>query len=111
MCIRDSKCIRMLTFLPLEQIDEMDHWKGEQLNKAKEILAYELTSMVHGAEAVSYTHLDVYKRQVLKWSRLCRSPGVMRRKFSSWPPAWKSTSRIPWQTPWCVLPRLSLIHI
>ena len=43
-------CIRMLTFLPLEQIDEMDHWEGEQLNKAKEILAYELTSMVHGAE-------------------------------------------------------------
>ena len=44
------KCIRMLTFLPLEQIDEMDHWEGEQLNRAKEILAYELTSMVHGAE-------------------------------------------------------------
>ncbi len=44
------KCIRMLTFLPLEQIDEMDHWEGEQLNKAKDILAYELTSMVHGAE-------------------------------------------------------------
>ena len=44
------RCIRMLTFLPLEQIDEMDHWEGEQLNKAKEILAYELTSMVHGAE-------------------------------------------------------------
>ena len=44
------KCIRMLTFLPLEQIDEMDHWEGEQLNKAKEILAYELTSMEHGAE-------------------------------------------------------------
>ena len=44
------KCIRMLTFLPLEQIYEMDHWEGEQLNKAKEILAYELTSMVHGAE-------------------------------------------------------------
>ena len=44
------KCIRMLTFLPLEQIDGMDHWEGEQLNKAKEILAYELTSMVHGAE-------------------------------------------------------------
>ena len=42
------KCIRMLTFLPLEQIDEMDHWEGEQLNKAKEILAYELTKMVHG---------------------------------------------------------------
>ena len=44
------KCIRMLTFLPLEQIDEMDTWEGSQLNKAKEILAYELTSMVHGEE-------------------------------------------------------------
>ena len=44
------KCIRMLTFLPLEQIDERDHWEGEQLNKAKEILAYELTKMVHGEE-------------------------------------------------------------
>ena len=44
------KCIRMLTFLPLEQIDEMDHWEDEQLNKAKEILAYELTKMVHGEE-------------------------------------------------------------
>ncbi|WP_294500637.1 tyrosine--tRNA ligase [uncultured Gemmiger sp.] len=44
------KCIRMLTFLPLEQIDEMDHWQGEQLNHAKEILAFELTKMVHGEE-------------------------------------------------------------
>ena len=44
------KCIRMLTFLPLEQIDEMDSWQGEQLNKAKEILAYELTALVHGEE-------------------------------------------------------------
>ena len=44
------KCIRMLTFLPLEQIDEMDTWQGEQLNKAKEILAYELTKMVHGEQ-------------------------------------------------------------
>ena len=44
------KCIRMLTFLPLEQIDEMDQWEGSQLNQAKEILAYELTSMVHGEE-------------------------------------------------------------
>ena len=44
------KCIRMLTFLPLEQIDEMDRWEGEQLNQAKEILAYELTKMVHGEE-------------------------------------------------------------
>ena len=44
------KCIRMLTFLPLEQIDEMDAWEGSQLNNAKEILAYELTKMVHGEE-------------------------------------------------------------
>ncbi len=44
------KCIRMLTFLPLEQIDEMDKWEGAQLNTAKEILAFELTQMVHGTE-------------------------------------------------------------
>ena len=44
------KCIRMLTFLPLEQIDEMDAWEGSQLNQAKEILAYELTKLVHGEE-------------------------------------------------------------
>lgn len=44
------KCIRMLTFLPLEQIDAMDAWEGSQLNCAKEILAYELTKMVHGEE-------------------------------------------------------------
>ena len=44
------KCIRMLTFLPLEQIDEMDKWEGSELNKAKEILAYELTNLVHGKE-------------------------------------------------------------
>jgi len=44
------KCIRMLTFLPLEQIDEMAKWEGADLNKAKEILAYELTNMVHGKE-------------------------------------------------------------
>ena len=44
------KCIRMLTFLPMEQIREMDAWEGAQLNKAKEILAYELTELVHGKE-------------------------------------------------------------
>ena len=44
------KCIRMLTFLPLEEIDAMDSWEGSQLNKAKEILAYELTTLVHGKE-------------------------------------------------------------
>lgn len=43
-------CIRMLTFLPLEQINEMEHWEGSQLNEAKEILAYELTNLVHGEE-------------------------------------------------------------
>lgn len=44
------KCIRMLTFLPLEQIDEMDSWEGSRLNQAKEILAFELTKLVHGEE-------------------------------------------------------------
>ena len=44
------KCIRMLTFLPLEQIDEMEKWEGSELNRAKEILAHELTEMVHGKE-------------------------------------------------------------
>ncbi len=44
------KCLRMLTFLPIEQIDEMDKWEGSQLNTAKEILAYELTALVHGTE-------------------------------------------------------------
>ena len=44
------KCIRMLTFLPMEQINEMDGWEGSQLNKAKEILAWELTALVHGEE-------------------------------------------------------------
>lgn len=44
------KCIRMLTFLPLEEIDKMDAWEGSQLNRAKEILAFELTKMIHGEE-------------------------------------------------------------
>ena len=44
------KCIRMLTFLPLEEIEKMDNWEGAQLNEAKNILAYELTALVHGAE-------------------------------------------------------------
>ncbi len=47
------KCLRMLTFLPLEQIDEMDKWEGSQLNQAKEILAFELTKLVHGKEEAS----------------------------------------------------------
>ncbi len=45
------RCLRMLTFLPLEQIDEMDKWEGSRLNEAKEILAYELTNLVHGKES------------------------------------------------------------
>ena len=44
------KCLRMLTFLPIEQIDEMDKWEGSQLNRAKEILAFELTKLVHDEE-------------------------------------------------------------
>lgn len=44
------KCLRMLTFLPLEQIEEMDKWEGSKLNDAKDILAYELTALVHGEE-------------------------------------------------------------
>ncbi len=47
------KCIRMLTFLPIEEINEMDSWEGSQLNKAKEILAFELTKLVHGEEEAS----------------------------------------------------------
>lgn len=50
------KCLRMLTFLPLEQIDEMDTWEGSQLNQAKEILAYELTKLVHGEEEAKKAH-------------------------------------------------------
>ncbi len=48
------KCIRMLTFLPLEEIDKMDKWEGSQLNEAKEILAYELTKLVHGEEEANH---------------------------------------------------------
>ena len=44
------KCLKMLTFLPLEQIEEMAKWEGSELNKAKEILAYELTKMIHGED-------------------------------------------------------------
>ena len=50
------KCLRMLTFLPLEQIDEMDQWEGSQLNQAKEILAFELTKLVHGEEEAAKAH-------------------------------------------------------
>ena len=55
------KCLRMLTFLPLEQIDEMATWEGSQLNKAKEILAYELTNLVHGEEEARTPKQDLVK--------------------------------------------------
>ena len=57
------KCIRMLTFLPLEEIDEMDKWEGAQLNKAKEILAYELTKLVHGDEEADKAKEDTDKKK------------------------------------------------
>ncbi len=62
------KCIRMLTFLPLEQINEMDGWEGAQLNRAKEILAYELTKLVHGEEEAE---------KALETSRQVFSQGVI----------------------------------
>ncbi|MCF0122022.1 MAG: tyrosine--tRNA ligase [Lachnospiraceae bacterium] len=52
------KCLRMLTFLPIEQINEMDQWHGSQLNQAKKILAYELTGMVHGEEVAKKMEAD-----------------------------------------------------
>ena len=60
------KCIRMLTFLPLEEIDKMDEWEGAQLNKAKEILAFELTKLVHGEEEAKegrkHSKGNIYRR-------------------------------------------------
>lgn len=54
------RCMRMLTFLPLDKIDEMDTWEGSQLNKAKEILAYELTKLVHGEEEADMAKESAY---------------------------------------------------
>ena len=54
------RCIRMLTFLPLEEIDKMDSWEGAQLNTAKEILAYELTKLVHGEEVKAVFAKDAF---------------------------------------------------
>ena len=70
------KCIRMLTFLPLEQIDAMDAWEGSQLNQAKEILAYELTKLVHGEEEAEKAQEAA--RALFGWqrqqSRICLPP-------------------------------------
>ena len=89
------KCLRMLTFLPLEQIDEMDQWEGSQLNKAKEILAYELTALVHGEEEAvkaqeapePYLQAEMLpiclrrssKRRILRTVRLTSSPSFRSR--------------------------------
>ena len=59
------KCLRMLTFLPIEQIDEMDQWEGSQLNRAKEILAYELTNLVHGEEEAKKAEDALCRRRKL----------------------------------------------
>ena len=69
------KCIRLLTFLPLEQIEEMDKWEGSQLNKAKEILAYELTNMVHGEEEAQKA-LDAAKALFAKGGASANVPTV-----------------------------------
>ena len=63
------KCIRMLTFLPIEQINEMDAWEGAQLNRAKEILAYELTALVHGKE-------EADKAEAGAKALFCAGPGA-----------------------------------
>ena len=95
------KCIRMLTFLPLEQIDEMDHWEGEQLNKAKEILAYELTSMVHGAE-------EAEKAQSAARQLFSGVADHENMPTTSWMPHWSRTVRLacwlPWLAPSCAVP-------
>ena len=69
------KCIRLLTFLPLEQIEEMDKWEGSQLNKAKEILAFELTNMVHGEEEAQKA-LDAAKALFAKGGASANVPTV-----------------------------------
>ena len=76
------KCIRMLTFLPLEQIDAMDAWEGSQLNQAKEILAYELTKLVHGEEEANKAQEAARApyRRLLRGCALrraaCRTPAI-----------------------------------
>ena len=78
------KCLRMLTFLPLEQIDEMDKWEGSQLNTAKEILAYELTKLVHGEEEAekaqdrSTAHCSAVRAA---W-KICRATSLTAEDFT-----------------------------
>ena len=62
----------MLTFLPLEQIQEMEHWEGSELNKAKEILAYELTALVHGEEEAKKALEQRRISSVAEIQRICQ---------------------------------------
>ena len=73
------KCIRMLTFLPLEQIDEMDSWEGSKLNEAKEILAYELTSMVHGEEEAKKAQEAHVPYSLPEAPSICRPVNFLQR--------------------------------
>ena len=67
------KCIRMLTFLPLEEIDAMESWEGAQLNQAKEILAFELTKLVHGEEeATKQEKLPTHFLPVAEIPHICQ---------------------------------------
>ena len=76
------KCLRMLTFLPLEQIDEMDKWEGSQLNTAKEILAYELTKLVHGEEEANQAQKAAKALFVGGgYGRFCTYKGISERNF------------------------------
>ena len=67
------KCIKMLTFLPLEEIEAMESWEGSQLNRAKEILAYELTNLVHGEKEAQKHYFPA------KMQRICRQPPSMKQ--------------------------------
>ena len=123
------KCIRMLTFLPLEQIDEMATWKDQKLNEAKEILAYELTSMVHGKEeagkaqdaaralfsgaadtehmpTTTLTQADLTDGSIGGWRPPTARPAAWSPREASWstakrwPPPPPATPRTSWPRAW-----------
>ena len=73
------KCIRMLTFLPLEEIDKMDTWEGSQLNQAKEILAYELTKLVHGEEEAGKPRIVQERFSPAEMPRKCRPVNLQKK--------------------------------
>ena len=73
------KCIRWLTFLPLEEIDEMDKWDGSRINEAKEILAFELTKMVHGEEEAQKPRMQRgHFSQMAVIFPICPPPSLLR---------------------------------